>query len=375
MSNEFNQFYIDHGIERQHTVRNRPQQNGVAERANRTMEEGIIAMLFEAGLPLSFWGEALASFVHVWNRISTSAVIAKTPYEAFYGDKPNVSRLRVWGCVSYVHIQKDKRPNGSLGSHMEKCIFIGYPDGYKGWKFYNPVTRKAVIAERADFDERYFLGRTKTQPTVKPSSLLENPPSPVSIPLPTLDSPSTNEDDDRNSHVQDHGGDIEEINPSPANSPKQELKTPPISPPAMVNQLPSTPSSSNSPEPTPQPTPPLALRRPTRTRRDPTEWVPEQWTIRRPTPVIESDSNDSNESDDPLLLQGLMAIFDNPVALSTIQSEPRTYRQSQALPDAKEWRDAAEDELRAHAENGTWEIVKLPPGQKAIGSRWFMKIK
>jgi Reverse transcriptase (RNA-dependent DNA polymerase) len=70
-----------------------------------------------------------------------------------------------------------------------------------------------------------------------------------------------------------------------------------------------------------------------------------------------------------------MAIFENPVALSAIQSEPRTYRQSQSLPDAKQWQEAAEDELKAHAENGTWEIVKLPPGQKAIGSRWFMKIK
>jgi hypothetical protein len=265
---------------------------------------------------------------------------------------------------------------------MEKCIFIGYPDGYKGWKFYNPTTKKAVIAERADFDERYFLGRKETQPTIKPSSLLENPPSPVSIPLPNLNSPSNTEDDDRNSHVQDYGGDDQDDNnPAPPNSPHQRIKSPPISPPAMFESLPSTPgpnpsSSPNSPNPSFQSTPPLALRRPARTRRDPSEWVPEQWTICRPTPVIESESdNSSDDSDDPLLLQGLMAIFDNPVALSAIQSEPRTYRQSQSLPDAKQWQEAAEDELRAHAENGTWEIVKLPPGQKAIGSRWFMKIK
>ena len=174
-------------------------------------------------------------------------------------------------------------------------------------------------------------------------------------PFPTLT------DDDRNSHVQDYGGDIDQdINPTPANSPKQEPKTPPISPPGMLNPLPSTPSPSTSSNPH---SPPLALRRPLRTRRDPSEWVPEQWTIHRPTPAIESDeSDDSNDSDDPLLLQGLMAIFENPVALSAIQSEPRTYRQSQSLPDAKEWREAAEVELRAHAENGTWQIVKLPPG-------------
>ena len=380
MSKEFDEFCTSEGIERQHTVRNRPQQNGVSERANRTMEEGIVAMLFEAGLPLSFWGEALASFVYVWNRVSTSALTSKTPYEVFYGEKPDVSRLRVWGCVAYVHIQKDKRPNGSLGSHMEKCIFIGYPAGYKGWKFYNPVTKTAVISERADFDERYFLGRKDTQPSIKPSSLLENLPSSVSIPLPNLDSPSLTEDDDRNLHMQDYGGDGDEdnhSNPSPAQSPQQHPHSPPNSPPVMPNPLP-TPRSSRSipnPEPLQIQTPPLALRRPIRTRRDPSEWVPEQWTIRRPTPAIDSDSD---ESDDPLLLQGLLAIFENPViphALSAVQSEPRTYRQSQSLPDAAKWTEAAEDELKAHAENGTWEIVKLPAGKKAIGSRWFMKIK
>jgi len=67
MSREFEAFCIDHGIQRQHTVRNRPQQNGVAERANTTVEEGVISMLFESGLPPSFWGEAISSFIHVSN--------------------------------------------------------------------------------------------------------------------------------------------------------------------------------------------------------------------------------------------------------------------------------------------------------------------
>ena len=90
------------------------------------------------------------------NRCPTSARPGTTPYEAFYGRKPDVSHLRIWGCLAYVHVQKDKR--AALGSHMEKCIFIGYPPGYKGWKFYNPDTKKVVIAERAVFDERFFPG-------------------------------------------------------------------------------------------------------------------------------------------------------------------------------------------------------------------------
>jgi len=64
MSREFEAFCIDHGIQRQHSAWNCPQQNGVAERANRTLEEGVISMLYESGMPLSFWREALASFVH-----------------------------------------------------------------------------------------------------------------------------------------------------------------------------------------------------------------------------------------------------------------------------------------------------------------------
>jgi transposase InsO family protein len=86
MSQEFEAFCIDHGIQRQHTVRNQPQQNGVAERANRTMEEGIICMLHKLEMPPSFWGEALLSFIHVHNWLVTTALPESTPYEAFLQD-------------------------------------------------------------------------------------------------------------------------------------------------------------------------------------------------------------------------------------------------------------------------------------------------
>ena len=121
MSNAFSKFTTECGIERQHTVRARPQQNGVAERANRVLSERITTMLDESGLPKAFWGEALGALVHVWNRCPTDAVKNATPYQLWTGTKPDVSHLRVWGCTAYVHIQKDKRDG--LGSHMAKCAF------------------------------------------------------------------------------------------------------------------------------------------------------------------------------------------------------------------------------------------------------------
>jgi len=140
MSNEFIKFTDSCGIHRRHTTRNRPQQNGVAERANRTMGDDISAMLYEAQLPPSLWGEALATQIHVWNRLPTSSLKGMTPYEDWFNRKPDISHLRVWGCLAYVFIQKDKRR--SLQPHMEKCVFMGYTSGYKGWKFYNPTTQK-----------------------------------------------------------------------------------------------------------------------------------------------------------------------------------------------------------------------------------------
>jgi hypothetical protein len=53
-----------------------------------------------------------------------------------------------------MHVQKDKQTG--IHSHIQQCIFLGYPPDYAGWKFYNPVTRKIVISECTEFDECYF---------------------------------------------------------------------------------------------------------------------------------------------------------------------------------------------------------------------------
>src|SRR3979490_939603 len=90
MSREFEAFTDLHGIERQHTVRASPQQNGVAECANRTAAEAITTMLSESKLPPLFWGEALAAYVHIWNHSPTHSLDNMTPFQAWYGKKPSV---------------------------------------------------------------------------------------------------------------------------------------------------------------------------------------------------------------------------------------------------------------------------------------------
>lgn len=93
LSNEFVQFCKQHGIQRQLTVRKTPEQNGIAERKNRTVVEMARSMLNEKQLPKEFWAEAVATAVHLLNISPTKAVRNMTPYEAWWKKKANVSNL------------------------------------------------------------------------------------------------------------------------------------------------------------------------------------------------------------------------------------------------------------------------------------------
>ena len=159
MSTEFDQYLSAAGIQRQHTVRNEPHQNGVAERANRTIGEGVTSLLKESRLPPSFWGYALNAFVYAHIRSPTAAISTKqTPFELWHSEKPDVSNLRIFGSAAYVHVQKDKRKG--LQSHYIKCIFVGYPVGYKGWICYDPIGKREIVSDTVTFDERCIPGNS-----------------------------------------------------------------------------------------------------------------------------------------------------------------------------------------------------------------------
>ena len=96
------------GVRHELTVPKTPEQNGIAERMNRTLVESVRSMLADAQLPHKFWVEVLSTAVYLRNRSPTVGVQDVTPYEAWTGGKPRVKHLRVFGCVAYAHIPKDE---------------------------------------------------------------------------------------------------------------------------------------------------------------------------------------------------------------------------------------------------------------------------
>jgi len=97
-------------------------------------------MLNEKNLPNYFWAEAVATAVYIMNRTHTMAVHGMTPEEKFTGKKPDVSHLRVFGYIAYVHVPDEKK--SKLDLKAEKCIFIGYSSEQKGYRCFNPSIRK-----------------------------------------------------------------------------------------------------------------------------------------------------------------------------------------------------------------------------------------
>ena len=85
------------------------------------------------------------------NRSPSSALEDKTPHEVWNGKKPSLSHLRLFGCDAYVHVPKEKRTK--LDNKSERCIFIRYEDGLKGYKIWNPKTRKVVYNRDVVFRE------------------------------------------------------------------------------------------------------------------------------------------------------------------------------------------------------------------------------
>jgi hypothetical protein len=154
-SNDMEQFLISNGIKHEKSTPYTPQQNGRAERINRTIITMAKSMMAEFNSPKSFWAEAANAAVYIKNRLKHKAIVGKTPYELWYKKKPVYSNIRVFGCRAYVHIPKERRTK--LDSTAKEMVFIGYSTTSKAWRFYDEENGKLCLSSEATFDERMVM--------------------------------------------------------------------------------------------------------------------------------------------------------------------------------------------------------------------------
>lgn len=153
VSDTFSKWLQSKGIRHETSVAKIPEQNGVAERQNRTIIESARCMLHATGQHFSsmleLWAEATSCAVYLRNRVLGKALEGKTPYEAWTGRKPSLSHI--FGCTAYAHIPRDER--SKFAPKALKCILVGYWETQKGFRLWDPVTRCVRISRDVKFDE------------------------------------------------------------------------------------------------------------------------------------------------------------------------------------------------------------------------------
>lgn len=162
--------FNNQGLIHQKTCPYTPQQNGVAERKHRYILQITRAIRFQAGIPIRFWGHCIQVVVDLINRLPSTVIENKTPYEKLYGIEQFVHHLKVIGYICYAKIiqQHDK-----LMPRSKPSIHMGYAHNQKGYLLYDMTDKIFFVNRNVIFKEDCFpfkCQQSKSQPIFTPQS-------------------------------------------------------------------------------------------------------------------------------------------------------------------------------------------------------------
>lgn len=148
----FELFCEKRGILHEFSSPRTPQQNGVVERKNRTLQEMTRTMIHENNLGKHFWAEAVNTSCYIQNRIYIRPMLEKTAYELFKERRPNISYFHQFGCTCYILNTKDYLKK--FDAKAQRGIFLGYSERSKAYRVYNSETHCVEESTHVKFDDR-----------------------------------------------------------------------------------------------------------------------------------------------------------------------------------------------------------------------------
>ena len=208
----FEAFCEKHGIFHEFSSPRTPQQNGVVERKNRTLQEMARTMIHENNLPKHFWAEAVNTACYVQNRIYIRPILEKTAYELFKGRKPNISYFHQFGCTCY--ILNNKLYLKKFDAKAQRGIFLGYSERSKAYRVYNSETLCVEESMHVKFDDKELEDKTSKQgesfaeiqvpeATPEPDQIAESEDSPEAEPTSEAQDETASDEAQDGSHQED----------------------------------------------------------------------------------------------------------------------------------------------------------------------------
>ncbi|GAA5943250.1 hypothetical protein JCM1841_001264 [Sporobolomyces salmonicolor] len=172
-SRAFRAYLDEHGVALESPPPYSPASNGVTERVNRSVLEGIRAMLLQAGANKSLWAEALLAFVFVKNRSPHTALDGKVPLAVWRGRPVRVDMLRVWGCRAWHTLS---RTNSKLDARAVPLVFVGYDGDTRAYRLLDPESQCIVRSRNTRFQEDLFPLASASPPATV-DTIAPNPPA------------------------------------------------------------------------------------------------------------------------------------------------------------------------------------------------------
>ncbi|KAJ9556363.1 hypothetical protein OSB04_010977 [Centaurea solstitialis] len=310
-------FFDQKGISQNFSSVRTPQQNGVAERRNRTLIEAARSMLSEANLATQFWAEAVNTACYTQKRSLIVKRFRITPYELFRNRKPSIEHLHIFGCVCYILNNKDNL--GKFDSKSDDGIFLGYSSISKTYRVFNK--RRQAIEEtiHVKFDES-----GPTFPHPHENYEITTPPLINATPLTQI---APTEPD------------------QPTNS--EDFSQTTVSEPTHTNLLPDP--SVNEASTSGQVYQPPALR----------------WTKDHPIDQVLGNPSSGIKT---RRQSGNICLYVNFIS----ENEPKEI--DDALRDPA-WVSAMQEELAEFIRNNVWLLVPRPRKRTIIGSKWIFRNK